>query len=154
MYPLSNDITHPHRLDWDLNIGSMPYGVMLRRNRRWLQAPLFDKASLRQFLPLQARTAKTLLVNLLNDPNNFRAHLHRCACLTVASPALYLIILRRFAGSLVLEVLYGHSVTSSDDEYLALADKVSDGVTAVTAPGIALLDFIPVCTSAPIILTV
>lgn len=49
----------------------------------------------------------------------------------------------------MLEVLYGHSVTSSDDEYLALADKVSDGVTAVTAPGIALLDFVPVCTSAP-----
>lgn len=83
LYPLSHDITRPHRLDWDLNIGSMPYGVMLRRNRRWLQAPLFDKASLRQFLPLQARTAKTLLLNLLNDPDNFRAHLHRCVCLTI-----------------------------------------------------------------------
>lgn len=53
----------------------------------------------------------------------------------------------RFSGSIALDVFYGYRVTSSGDEILGLMDKVLVGVTAVNAPGVALVDFFPLSTS-------
>ena len=49
---------------------------------------------------------------------------------------------------MVLEMLYGHNVASIDDEYLALVDKASEGITAVNAPGVMLVDFFPICEAS------
>ncbi|KAI0720390.1 cytochrome P450 [Fomitopsis betulina] len=111
-------------LDWQPHVGFMQSGEDLRRHRRWIQNPIFDKACLQQF-PKQVRETHTLLTNILQDPENSAAHIHR------------------FSGSIALDVFYGYRVTSSGDEILGLMDKVLVGVTAVNAPGVALVDFFP-----------
>lgn len=55
----------------------MQSGEDLRRHRRWIQNPIFDKACLQQFLPKQVRETHTLLTNILQDPENSAAHIHR-----------------------------------------------------------------------------
>jgi len=112
-------------LGWDGNFGFMNYGEKFRKGRRWIQGPFFDKATLAQLLPVQALGVHALLFNLLRDPDNFVDHF------------------RRFSGALMMETLYGHSVESSDDEYMQLYDKVIDGVTGPATPGAALVDFFP-----------
>ncbi|TFY58716.1 hypothetical protein EVJ58_g6245 [Rhodofomes roseus] len=118
-------------LGWDASFGLRNYGEMFRRHRRWLQAPFFDKASIAQYLPVQTREAHVLLSNLLVDPDSFVKHV------------------RRFSGATMLETLYGHSVISSDDEYLRLIDTTIEGTTAASAPGAALVDFIPILKYTP-----
>lgn len=49
---------------------------------------------------------------------------------------------------MVLEMLYGHNVVATDDEYLTLVDKASEGITAVNAPGVMIVDFFPFCKMA------
>ncbi|EPT01291.1 hypothetical protein FOMPIDRAFT_1120739 [Fomitopsis schrenkii] len=112
-------------LEWTPNVGTMQYGKDLRRNRRWIQNPLFDKVSLQRLHPVQIRATHTFLDSLLSDPDGLTAHLHR------------------FSGSMVLEMLYGHNVVATDDEYLTLVDKASEGITAVNAPGVMIVDFFP-----------
>ncbi|TFY60480.1 hypothetical protein EVJ58_g5129 [Rhodofomes roseus] len=118
-------------LGWDASFALRNYGEMFRRHRRWLQAPFFDKASIAQYLPVQTREAHILLSNLLIDPDNFSNHV------------------RRFSGATMLETLYGHSVISPDDEYLRLVDTTIEGTTAASAPGAALVDFIPILKYTP-----
>ncbi|KZT69377.1 cytochrome P450 [Daedalea quercina L-15889] len=126
-----NAVWMTEMLKWDANAGTMQAGETHRKHRRWAQAPLFDKASLEKFLPVQIREMYTLLGSLLKDPEDFAAHFHR------------------FSGSVLLDALYGHSVSAKDDRYLALIDKALDGVTGVSAPGAALVDFIPILQHIP-----
>ena len=51
----------------------------------------------------------------------------------------------RFGASLILERVYGHTVTSDDDEYLHYADAAVIGTTQATTPGTAIVDFLPFC---------
>ncbi|TFY56486.1 hypothetical protein EVJ58_g7609 [Rhodofomes roseus] len=118
-------------IGWDAEIGIMNYGERFKKHRRWVQAAFFDKAALAQLLPVQIREAHTLLANLLRDPENFARHLHR------------------FSGASMLETLYGHSVTDDDDEYLKLIDKANDTITSSSAPGAALVDFLPFLQYTP-----
>lgn len=66
-----------YRLEWTPNVGTMQYGKDLRRNRRWIQNPLFDKVSLQRLHPVQIRATHTFLDSLLSDPDGLTAHLHR-----------------------------------------------------------------------------
>ncbi|TFY56489.1 hypothetical protein EVJ58_g7611 [Rhodofomes roseus] len=124
-------VFHIELIGWDAEIGIMNYGERFKKHRRWVQAAFFDKAALAQLLPVQTREAHTLLANLLRDPENFARHLHR------------------FSGASMLETLYGHSVTDDDDEYLKLIDKANDTITSSSAPGAALVDFLPFLQYTP-----
>ena len=63
----------------------------------------------------------------------------------VASPADYLAHVRRYGGSLTLDVVYGYEVTSNDDSFLTMAEDAV-GVLAneiASAGGVWLVDLLP-----------
>ena len=45
----------------------------------------------------------------------------------------------------MMEISYGHSVSSLDDEYIVLADNAISGATATGAAAASLIDFFPIC---------
>ena len=47
----------------------------------------------------------------------------------------------------MMEISYGHSVSSLDDEYIVLADNAISGATATGAAAASLIDFFPICKS-------
>lgn len=51
----------------------------------------------------------------------------------------------RLTASLMMESIYGHTVTSSDDEYLHYAEAALKGTTEVASPGAAIVDILPFC---------
>ena len=53
--------------------------------------------------------------------------------------------LHSFAAGLMLEIGYGHTVTSDDDEYLHYAEAALRGTTEVASPGAAIVDILPFC---------
>ena len=45
----------------------------------------------------------------------------------------------------MMESIYGHTVTSDDDEYLHYAEAALKGTTEVASPGAAIVDILPFC---------
>ncbi|KAH9834637.1 cytochrome P450 monooxygenase [Rhodofomes roseus] len=118
-------------LGWEHDFGLLPYNEEVRKHRRWMHLPFFSKTSLSAFAEVQRREAVTLLTGLLRDPKDFGTHIHR------------------YSASTMLQCLYGHTVASSDDEYLHLIEKALDETMGSSAPGAAPVDFIPMLKYIP-----
>lgn len=62
----------------------------------------------------------------------------------VQSPSEYTKHIRRYAGGLTLAVVYGYHVTSSNDEYLMLAEECLDLLSnRISGGGLWLVDIFP-----------
>ncbi|KAH9917083.1 cytochrome P450 monooxygenase [Fomitopsis serialis] len=116
---------------WGDIIGTQRMGERLRKHRRWIHSTFFARGALDQLTQAQSREIRTLLRGLVYKPEQYVAHLHR------------------FTSSIVLEALYGHAITSDDDEYLTYAERALKGTTEVTTPGAAIVDFIPFLRHVP-----
>ena len=117
-------------------------GERLRKQRRWLHSVLFAEGALERFRTVQRREVGLLLEFLLRDPDNYAEHIHRYVPSSFLLSAL--IHLRtRLTASLMMESIYGHTVTSDDDEYLHYAEAALKGSTEVASPGAAVVDFLP-----------
>ncbi|KAH9917068.1 cytochrome P450 [Fomitopsis serialis] len=112
-------------LGWEHNLGLMPYNEEVRKHRRWTHMPFLSRSSLAAFADMQRREAIALLMGLLNDPEDFGAHIYR------------------YYASSMLQSLYGHTVTSPDDEYLHVIEKAVEETMHLSAPGTTPVDFIP-----------
>ena len=53
------------------------------------------------------------------------------------------LILLSYMSALIMESVYGHKVTSLEDEYIALIDSAMDATTATGPAGGAMVDFFP-----------
>ena len=51
----------------------------------------------------------------------------------------------RYVGALMMEIAYGHEVTSLDDEIVVLAEKAVGATTEAGSPAATLIDFLPFC---------
>ncbi|KAI0772523.1 cytochrome P450 [Trametes elegans] len=92
------------------------YGDKSRRQRRLMQKALGPSA-IPSYHPLLEIEAQALLKRFLDEPANFEGHI------------------RRYAGSLVLLVVYGHRVTSNNDALLDLAEESVDILSNRIASG-------------------
>jgi len=116
---------------WGDVLAVMQMGERLRKHRRWLYSVLFADGALDKFRSVQRREVDVLLASLLRAPDEYAAHLHR------------------LTASLMMESIYGHTVTSDDDEYLHYAEAALKGTTEVASPGAAIVDILPFIRHIP-----
>ncbi|PCH43248.1 cytochrome P450 [Wolfiporia cocos MD-104 SS10] len=118
-------------LGWDRTLGVLDYGEIWRKQRKWTQGALNDKATSDAWQSVQRRETCNLLMSLIAAPNAFTAHL------------------KRYTGALIMEIAYGYTVTSNDDECLRMIGAASDGTVECAGAGGALVDFLPILKYVP-----
>lgn len=101
---------------------------MARRQRRLLTSAL-GASAVKTFRPLLQIESLSLVKHLLADPQDFAGYI------------------RRYAGQLTLQSIYGHHVTSNDDEFVKLAEESVDILAnrIASGGGIWLVDIFPSC---------
>ncbi|KAH9917080.1 cytochrome P450 [Fomitopsis serialis] len=113
------------------NIGFMQYDDRWRRHRRWFQNGFQVKKRLDSYVPIQQRETRRFLVDLLREPDAFMDHF------------------KRLAAAIMLEVGYGHTVTSVGDAHVRKVDAAVGGIFEAGNPGSMLVDFFPVLKWIP-----
>ncbi|KAK6991801.1 cytochrome P450 [Favolaschia claudopus] len=106
------------------------YGLRLREYRRILNATL-GSGVVHCHLNMQREEVHEFIARLLETPGSL-------------IPAI-----RRYAGSVVLRIAYGHRVTSDDDLYVQLAEELSQITAAAIQPGRWLVDSLPFLKHVP-----
>ncbi|KAJ7046067.1 cytochrome P450 [Mycena alexandri] len=107
-----------------------PYGDRLREYRRILNSTLGPGVAHRHW-EMQQEEVHKFLNGLLESPHQLM-------------PAI-----RRYAGSVVLRIAYGHVVESDDDKYVLLAEELAHITTAAIQPGKWLVDSFPYLKHVP-----
>lgn len=107
----------------------MSWGEKCRRLRKFFQSALENKAALEGYRPLQRREIHRLLRDLAQSPMGFMAHV------------------KRYAGAIILEIDYGHRVTSAQDEWMVYVDHTVDEFTTTGSLAASLVDFLPLTYS-------
>ncbi|OBZ78535.1 O-methylsterigmatocystin oxidoreductase [Grifola frondosa] len=118
-------------MGWDCVLSTMGYGDRCRKHRKWIHEAFQAKPVLESYYPLQRRESSVLLSGLLESPEAYIAHF------------------RRFASALVLEIAYGHRVTSLEDKYLRVAERATTATAEAGSPGSMLVDFFPFLKELP-----
>ncbi|EAU86925.2 cytochrome P450 [Coprinopsis cinerea okayama7 len=109
-----------------------PYGEQSKRQRR-LMHKAFAPARIPDYHPLMESSTNLFLRNV------------------IASPADYIGHVRRYSGSLTLNIVYGYEVTSNEDEYLMMAEECV-GILAneiASAGGVWAVDVMPFLAKIP-----
>ncbi|KAJ3474621.1 hypothetical protein NLI96_g12354 [Meripilus lineatus] len=106
------------------------YGRAFHDTRKIFQKQLSRQTSA-IFQDNQSRQAAILAQNLLETPDKFEDHI------------------QRFASAVVMEIAYGHHVSSPDDPYLRIADKINELVAGIGAQGSNLVDLFPFLIKLP-----
>ncbi|TFY68456.1 hypothetical protein EVJ58_g998 [Rhodofomes roseus] len=106
-------VTMVELLGWYPNTVLLPYhSEARRRQRRWIQAAFGEKGAVRKYEGLQRRETCIFLLSLMETPKDFTMHIIR------------------FAAALILESVFGHRITSLEDEYITLMDRAMDATNA------------------------
>ncbi|CCM05895.1 uncharacterized protein FIBRA_08133 [Fibroporia radiculosa] len=102
-----------------------PDGVF-RRHRRWL-SDTFQKSVVKDYQSLQLRELHILLSGLIAKPEQYSSHF------------------KRFIGAILMQIAYGHVVTSDNDKYITVADETLLKIVRFGSPGTTMADFWPAC---------
>ena len=127
-------------------------GERLRRYRKAAHTHLQIKA-VRAYQDMQLENAKNVIIDILNDPKNHRAHATRCAHMRL--PFLLKRVstdapLPRFAASVILRMVYGKSTpTSNDDPEVVRIHQVMQFSVRSGRPGAYLVDRFPFLKYVP-----
>ncbi|OBZ68047.1 O-methylsterigmatocystin oxidoreductase [Grifola frondosa] len=124
-------------MGWDSISSHMAYGDRSRKHRKWIHDAFQTKAVLESYYPLQRREASVLVSGLLESPEAYITHFRR-------QPNFLW-----FAAALVVEITYGHRVTSLDDKYIGLAERATTATAEAGSPGSMLVDFFPILKELP-----
>ncbi|CAE6455107.1 unnamed protein product [Rhizoctonia solani] len=101
-------ITSEKLLGWGNNTGMIRYGERWRAQRRMTHEVLHKKAYTKMW-PIATREARLSHQRLLDEPGNFSKEV------------------RRMVGSLLLSVVYGYEVTTSDDRLVEVVETAVSG---------------------------
>ncbi|OCH90107.1 cytochrome P450 monooxygenase [Obba rivulosa] len=119
-------------MGWDSAITHMPYNDRFRKHRKWIQDAIQSKSALLSFRSLQYRETYTFLTSITESPDEFMSHI------------------RRFAAALIMEITYGHTITSLNDQFLRIAERATTETVANGSPGSMLVDFFPILKHMPL----
>ncbi|KAL0958419.1 hypothetical protein HGRIS_000559 [Hohenbuehelia grisea] len=111
-------------LGWDFNFALMPYGETWRKCRRMFHQEFHPVAS-RRFRQKEIGATHELLLNLLEEPDIWMAHL------------------RHMAGKIILSIAYGIDVQPGNDPYIALAEEAIHCLVQAAIPGAFVVDSLP-----------
>ena len=105
----------------------------------------YAKSALDAAEPTQMREAAILLSGLLDSPHHYEAHLKQCVHADWLHLRIYnLRATHRYTRSIMLELIYGHTVTSPDDKYLQIADGALNGSNDVAGAGLDIVEILPI----------
>ncbi|KAH7920047.1 cytochrome P450 [Leucogyrophana mollusca] len=107
-----------------------PAGEQFRRLRKAAHTHFNAKAA-DSYAPIQMESARDVIVNILDDPNNHQTHA------------------KRYAASVILKVTYGKTARTSDaDREIMLIHKMLERFQALMRPG-AILESYPILKYIP-----
>ncbi|EIW56878.1 cytochrome P450 [Trametes versicolor FP-101664 SS1] len=109
----------------------IPYGERFRKRRKWMFDAAGYKPTLRGYHDIQRREVRRLLLKFARRPEDFKEHVH-----------LYL-------AGVLLEITFGRSVETVDDELVYLAERAMSGANHAGRPGSVPVDFIPILKHIP-----
>jgi hypothetical protein len=119
------------------------YGRQFQKHRRILQDYL-NKSKSVSYRPIQLRETGTLLQNLVSDDTKRDAIIQRY-CMIVDYGSSWLIVsISRFSTTIIMRLVYGHQITSEEDPYLAIAERVGHAISNIGSPGSTPVDFFPI----------
>ncbi|TFY60387.1 hypothetical protein EVJ58_g5185 [Rhodofomes roseus] len=119
-------------IGWTGHSAWRPYDDTWKRQRRWFQQSLISASAVKRNHPLQEREVRRLLYALVQHPAEFISHI------------------KRYSASLILEIGYGHTVTSVEgDEFIQLVEAGIQEVFGGSGAGSAPVDFFPVLKYIP-----
>ncbi|KAK7037472.1 hypothetical protein VNI00_010964 [Paramarasmius palmivorus] len=80
---------------------------------------------LKSTCPFSPRRSRNFSTNLFNDPDSFRSHI------------------RTLTGAIIMGIVYGHEVASSDDYFLDLAEKANETLLTVSTSSATVVNMFP-----------
>ncbi|EPS95637.1 hypothetical protein FOMPIDRAFT_1168371 [Fomitopsis schrenkii] len=125
------------------NVSLMHYGHQWRRQRRWFQTAFQTASALESYTELQHRES----TRLVSDIIDISQHSKKKTGLEIGNAVFSAV--KRYVGSLMLEIAYGHPVSSLDDGFIALADNALAGMTDMGAAASSLIDIFPILLYVP-----
>jgi len=118
-FVMANDLE-----DWNWIIALMPYGELWKRHRPYLQKFL-QPPHVFQYMGIQFREAHKLCGRLLRSPEDFTQHV------------------RSAAAGTIMDIAYGHEVSTDDDAFVKLAEDGVNAFSDATTPGKYMVEFLP-----------
>ncbi|KAK7679980.1 hypothetical protein QCA50_016926 [Cerrena zonata] len=118
-------------MGWRNALTNIPYGDKFRLHRKWMQNAFQTKESLDSYREIQRREVGRFLSNVSLTPHAWSSHF------------------TRFSASLIMEIVYGHRVTSDDDEFVVIAERAGHETVTAGSPGSTLVDFFPILKLVP-----
>ncbi|KAI3598052.1 cytochrome p450 [Moniliophthora roreri] len=115
-------------MGWNYSFGLMEYGA--RAQRRLFQQE-FHPTAAERFQPLETQVTHTFLRRLLDQPNDFVAHI------------------RHLAASTIIGIAYGIEILPENDPYVAAAERALESLGLGIAPGAFLVESIPLLKYVP-----
>ncbi|KAI0357867.1 cytochrome P450 [Trametes cingulata] len=117
-------------LGWNWALPVIPYGPWWRRNRRTFHE-FFNPGVVPQYQPIHLQAARSFVLRLLNDPENYRDHV-------------------RYAfGSTIMRISYGIDVDKESTPYLAIAEEAVAIFSDAFVPGKYLVEVFPILRFVP-----
>ncbi|KAF8880414.1 cytochrome P450 [Infundibulicybe gibba] len=131
----SNYSSHPtipmlELMDWSDFTSLLPYGDLWRSHRHVLEQS-FKKDAAAQYESIQTSKTRQMLRSLLEDPDNLHTHARIAIIGTI------------------MAVIYGHNISSLDDELVHAAEKAIDAGAKAVLPGAALVNIFPALRHIP-----
>ncbi|KAJ6472466.1 cytochrome P450 [Mycena sanguinolenta] len=119
-------------LGWTPTLGLLSHGTKAHSIQRQMHQSYLSRHKITDFKPMQTQEARTLVQNLFGS-----------------SPDQYEKFMSRFATGIITQIVAGHRITSDDDPYLQLSQKVYDSFAKMGPPGNSPIDFFPVLQHFP-----
>ncbi|TFY53377.1 hypothetical protein EVJ58_g9483 [Rhodofomes roseus] len=119
------------------NVTILPYGDQWRRQRRWFQTAFQSASALESYVPLQRCESVRLLSGILDAWQSTQDKASRDVGKEVFSGV------KRYVGALMMQIAYGHSVASLDDEFVVLSERALAGTLEAATSVASLVDFFP-----------
>ncbi|KAF9044365.1 cytochrome P450 [Panaeolus papilionaceus] len=118
-------------MDWNFNLGLMPYGANWRRHRKVFHDH-FNSTVVVNYDQIQLGEIRKFLGRLLEEPQEFSHHIHHV-----------------FAA-VIMDVVYGIKIEDSkDDPYVATIQGAMEGLAVAGVPGSFLVDYLPSLRHVP-----
>ncbi|TFK74819.1 cytochrome P450 [Pluteus cervinus] len=117
-------------MNWDWNLGLMPYGPRWARHRRIYESTL-RKESVMKYEDIQTSKIQDLLQSILETPQHFLRHI------------------QTLTAAFSMAAIYGYDIKSMEDPYVDLADKSVAMLSASIFPGALLVNAFPVLNRLP-----
>ncbi|KAH8093154.1 cytochrome P450 [Cristinia sonorae] len=108
----------------------LPYGPRFRKARKWFYSAFHPQVAVK-YQTFQRREANIVLDGLLQDPAAYSKHF------------------TRFGAAVLMEVTYGHQVTTDNDLFVRAAHDAMSGIANAGSAGGGLVDFFPVLKYYP-----